>query len=65
MLTNQNKALQAQLSEMKRKQAESDCKVRMERRVKRSCCGEETGRAVLTRRISLFRQAGVFSRIDR
>ncbi|XP_068178802.1 EVI5-like protein isoform X2 [Antennarius striatus] len=26
MLTNQNKALQAQLSEMKRKQAESDCK---------------------------------------
>lgn len=31
MLTNQNKALQAQLSEMKRKQAESDCKVRMER----------------------------------
>lgn len=28
MLTNQNKALQTQLSEMKRKQTESDCKVR-------------------------------------
>lgn len=27
MLANQNKALQAQLNEMKRKQAESDCKV--------------------------------------
>lgn len=27
MLSNQNKALQAQLNEMKRKQAESDCKV--------------------------------------
>lgn len=37
MLTNQNKALQAQLGEMKRKQAESDCKVRTERRVKRRC----------------------------
>lgn len=32
MLANQNKALQSQLSEMKRKQAESDCKVWMERR---------------------------------
>lgn len=32
MLANQNKALQAQLNEMKRKQAESDCKVRMEGR---------------------------------
>lgn len=65
MLTNQNKALQAQLSEMKRKQAESDCKVRMERRGKRSYCSEETGRTVLTRRISLVWEDGVFSRIDR
>ncbi|XP_058497378.1 EVI5-like protein isoform X2 [Solea solea] len=30
MLTNQNKALQAQLNEMKRKQAESDCKSKEE-----------------------------------
>lgn len=29
MLANQNKVLQAQVNEMKRKQAESDCKVRM------------------------------------
>lgn len=65
MLTNQNKALQAQLSEMKRKQAESDCKVRMERRVKRSYCSEETGRTVLTRRRSLLCEAVGFSRIDR
>lgn len=35
MLANQNKALQAQLNEMKRKQAESDCKVWMEWRGRR------------------------------
>lgn len=35
MQANQNKALQAQLNEMKRKQAESDCKVWMERREKK------------------------------
>lgn len=34
MLANQNKALQAQLNEMKRKQAESDCKVWFEKREK-------------------------------
>lgn len=65
MMTNQNKALQAQLSEMKRKQAEWDCKVRRERRGKRADCSEETGRAVLTRRISLVWEDGVFSRIER
>ncbi|TNN60028.1 Ecotropic viral integration site 5 [Liparis tanakae] len=32
MLANQNKALQNQINEMKRKQTESDCKVRKERR---------------------------------
>lgn len=39
MLANQNKALQSQLSEMKRKQAELDCKVRTHRGsvVKESC----------------------------
>lgn len=39
MLANQNKALQAQINEMKRKQAELDCKVRTHRDsvVKESC----------------------------
>lgn len=47
MLTNQNKALQAQLGEMKRKQAESDCKVRTGEEgasYGRRDCSQETGR---------------------
>lgn len=46
MLANQNKALQAQLNEMKRKQAESDCKVWLEEeraKDKELARGEEKG----------------------
>jgi len=45
MLANQNKALQAQLSEMKRKRAESDCKVWIERKeIEEEIMREGTGR---------------------
>lgn len=54
MLANQNKALQAQLNEMKRKQAESDCKVWMERREKKEKELARGEREVTGRLIDVF-----------